>query len=127
MTSQNSDSTDKTNPHNCGTCNRESCSWYSQRDQLSRINSLVNREYVDHFSMRLATEMIGCDRWRNHAAHTAEKEDCGGCYGCPRDTHRDSNPCPVEMGEMKECDQFKCPVCCAHCGDGEDIDGEVDY
>lgn len=47
------------NPHNCGTCNNETCQWYSQRDQLSRINTMINREYVDHFSMRVATEMAG--------------------------------------------------------------------
>jgi hypothetical protein len=51
-------------PRNCGKCGNTECDWHEQREQLSRMNRMVNREYVDHFSMRLATEMTGCRCFR---------------------------------------------------------------
>jgi hypothetical protein len=53
-----------TSQRHCGKCGNTECDWYKQREQVSRINSMVNRENVDHFSMRLATEMTGCRCFR---------------------------------------------------------------
>lgn len=49
--------------------------WHSQRDQLSRTNMMINREYIDHFTMRLATEMVGCVWWCNHDKNRQEAHD----------------------------------------------------
>jgi len=60
-----------TSKFHCGTCDNQDCDWWKERDQISRINTMVNREYVNHFSMRLATEMSGC---RCHSTAKSEQE-----------------------------------------------------
>jgi len=49
-----------TSPCHCGNCGNTECDWYEQREDISRVND----RGVDHFSMRLATEMTGCRCFR---------------------------------------------------------------